>query len=37
VVTTNFEQMGLLAAKMLLNKEYKQVQTPFHLIKRKSL
>jgi DNA-binding LacI/PurR family transcriptional regulator len=37
VVTTAFEQMGLLAAKMLWNRECKQIQTPFYLIKRKSL
>lgn len=37
VVTTDFEAMGQTAARMLLNKDVRQVKNPFRMIVRKSL
>ena len=37
VVTTDFEQMGQTAAKLLLSNQVQQIKNPFYLIKRGSL
>ena len=37
VITTNFEEMGITAANLILNKEFKQVRNSCKLIERSSL
>lgn len=37
VITTDFEEMGRSAAKLILNRQYHQIKNPFKMIKRKSL
>lgn len=37
VMSTDFEKMGQQAAQMILDRDFKQVENPFLLIKRKSL
>jgi DNA-binding transcriptional regulator YhcF (GntR family) len=37
VISTDFQKMGKQAARMILDKEMRQIENPFSLIKRKSL
>jgi DNA-binding transcriptional regulator YhcF (GntR family) len=37
VVTTDFEQMGVSAAELILDNSFSQINNPFHIIKRNSV
>jgi len=37
VITTDFEQMGRTVAELIIDRSFRQVKNPFHMIRRKSL